>query len=77
MAAWGGIVAVLLVLGSIPFFLGLAVVVPLLGHATLAPVPEGSGAQSESAIGSAAPAPGATAGGGFPGRPVPWRQKSR
>lgn len=34
MAAWGVIVAVLLVLGSIPFFLGLAVVVPLLGHAT-------------------------------------------
>jgi uncharacterized membrane protein len=28
------IVAVLLVLGSLPFFLGLAVVIPLLGHAT-------------------------------------------
>lgn len=34
MAAWGLIVAALLVIGSIPFFLGLAVVVPLLGHAT-------------------------------------------
>ena len=34
MAAWGLIVAGLLVVGSIPFFLGLAVVVPLLGHAT-------------------------------------------
>ncbi len=34
MAAWGLIVAALLVLGSLPFFLGLAVVVPLLGHAT-------------------------------------------
>jgi uncharacterized membrane protein len=34
MLAWGLIVAVLLVLGSIPFFLGLAVVIPLLGHAT-------------------------------------------
>ncbi len=34
MAAWGLIVAVLLVAGSLPFFLGLAVVVPLLGHAT-------------------------------------------
>jgi uncharacterized membrane protein len=33
-AAWGLIVAVLLVLGSIPFFLGLAIVIPLLGHAT-------------------------------------------
>jgi uncharacterized membrane protein len=34
MAAWGLIVAVLLVLGSIPLFLGLAVVIPLLGHST-------------------------------------------
>jgi uncharacterized membrane protein len=34
MAAWGLIVAVLLVLGSLPLFLGLAVVIPLLGHAT-------------------------------------------
>jgi len=34
MAAWGLTVAVLLVAGSLPFFLGLAVVIPLLGHAT-------------------------------------------
>jgi uncharacterized membrane protein len=34
MAAWGLIVAVLLVAGSLPAFLGLAVVIPLLGHAT-------------------------------------------
>ncbi len=34
MAAWGVIVAALLVAGSLPFFLGLAIVVPLLGHAT-------------------------------------------
>jgi uncharacterized membrane protein len=34
IAAWGLIVAALLVLGSLPFFLGLAVVLPLLGHAT-------------------------------------------
>jgi uncharacterized membrane protein len=34
MAAWGLIVAVLLVVGTLPFFLGLAVVIPLLGHAT-------------------------------------------
>jgi uncharacterized membrane protein len=33
-AQWGLIVAVLLVLGSLPVFLGLAVVLPLLGHAT-------------------------------------------
>ena len=34
IAAWGLIVAALLVLGSLPLFLGLAVVIPLLGHAT-------------------------------------------
>jgi uncharacterized membrane protein len=34
VAAWGLIVAALLVVGTIPFFLGLAVVIPLLGHAT-------------------------------------------
>lgn len=34
MAAWGVIVAVLLALGSLPFFAGLAIVLPLLGHAT-------------------------------------------
>lgn len=34
MAAWGIIVAALLVLGSIPLLVGLAVVVPVLGHAT-------------------------------------------
>lgn len=32
--AWGAIVAALLVAGSIPLFLGLIVVFPLLGHAT-------------------------------------------
>jgi len=34
MAAWGLIVAALLFVGSLPFFLGLTVVVPVLGHAT-------------------------------------------
>ena len=34
MAAWGLIVAALLAVGTLPFFLGLAVVIPLLGHAT-------------------------------------------
>lgn len=33
-AEWGLIVAVLLVLGSLPAFVGLAVVLPVLGHAT-------------------------------------------
>lgn len=34
VAVWGLIVAVLLILGSLPFFLGLAIVIPVLGHAT-------------------------------------------
>jgi uncharacterized membrane protein len=34
MAVWGLIVAALLVIGSIPLLFGLAVVVPVLGHAT-------------------------------------------
>jgi len=34
MAVWGFIVAGALILGSIPFFFGLAVVMPVLGHAT-------------------------------------------
>lgn len=34
IAAWGLIVAVLLAVGSLPIFAGLAVVVPILGHAT-------------------------------------------
>ncbi len=34
MAAWGVMVAALLLLGSLPLLVGLAVVVPVLGHAT-------------------------------------------
>jgi len=34
IAAWGLIVAALLLVGSIPIFAGLAVVVPILGHST-------------------------------------------
>ena len=34
MAAWGAIVAGLLLLGSLPLFIGLTVVMPILGHAT-------------------------------------------
>lgn len=34
LAVWGLIVAASLVLGSLPFFLGLAVVMPILGHAS-------------------------------------------
>lgn len=34
MAMWGLIVAVLLLIGSVPFLIGLALVMPILGHAT-------------------------------------------
>ncbi|HEY6995490.1 MAG TPA: DUF2189 domain-containing protein [Xanthobacteraceae bacterium] len=34
MALWGLVVAALLLIGSLPLFLGLAVVVPVLGHST-------------------------------------------
>jgi uncharacterized membrane protein len=34
MAIWGLIVTSLLIIGSLPFFVGLAVVVPVLGHST-------------------------------------------
>src|ERR1700716_314961 len=34
MAMWGLIVAGLLLLGALPFFVGLAVVIPILGHST-------------------------------------------
>jgi uncharacterized membrane protein len=34
MAVWGLIVAALLLIGSVPLFIGLAVVIPVLGHAT-------------------------------------------
>ncbi len=34
MALWGLIVAALLLIGSLPFFIGLTVVLPVLGHAT-------------------------------------------
>jgi uncharacterized membrane protein len=34
MAMWGLIVAVLLALGSLPFLMGLAITIPILGHAT-------------------------------------------
>lgn len=77
MAAWGLIVAVLLVAGTLPFFIGLAVVIPLLGHATwhlyretiepeLNPRPLPPRAQRERK-------PAAD----FPANLFPWRQKDR
>src|SRR6202790_1190191 len=76
MAAWGLIVALLLVAGSLPLFLGLAVVIPVLGHATwhlyrkviapdptLRPIPPRPPRQRRSAA-------------DFPAALFPWRGKS-
>src|SRR3979490_1577526 len=76
MAAWGLIVAVLLVLGSLPFFLGLAIVIPVLGHATWhlyrkvieaelnpQPLPPRATRERRSAV-------------DFPANLFPWRRKS-
>jgi uncharacterized membrane protein len=34
MAMWGLIIGIFLVIGTLPFFLGLTVVMPILGHST-------------------------------------------
>jgi uncharacterized membrane protein len=75
MAAWGLIVALLLLAGSVPFFLGLTVVMPLLGHATwhlyrkvLEPNPN---PQSEVLPPVRERRPAAD----FPAALFPWRQK--
>lgn len=34
IAVWGLVIAIALVIGSLPFFLGLTIVLPVLGHAT-------------------------------------------
>jgi uncharacterized membrane protein len=34
MMAWAAIIAAALIVGSLPLFLGLAVVLPVLGHAS-------------------------------------------
>ena len=76
MAAWGLIVAVLLVLGSLPFFLGLADRHPAARPRHLASLSQGDRAGSQSA---ADPAPPARASGAPRriSRPhlFPWRRK--
>jgi len=77
IAAWGLIVAALLVAGSLPFFLGLAIVIPLLGHATwhlyrkviapdpnLRPIPPRPPRERRPAA-------------DFPANLFPWRRKDR
>lgn len=75
MAAWGLIVAALLVAGTLPFFLGLAVVIPLLGHATWhlyrATIEQGAYLQPLQLPAHRERKPAAD----FPANLFPWRQK--
>ena len=68
MAAWGLIVAGLLVAGSLPAFLGLAVVLPLLGHAV--GISTTISSQIRTFAGPASSAARAAFGGGFSGGTV-------
>jgi uncharacterized membrane protein len=77
IAAWGLIVAALLVAGSLPFFLGLAIVIPLLGHATwhlygkvIAPDPNLRPIQPR-------PPRERRPAADFPANLFPWRRKDR
>ena len=75
MAAWGLIVAGLLVVGSIPFFLGLAVVIPLLGHATWHLYREVIAPDPNTRPVSPRPARERRPAADFPANLFPWRSK--
>ena len=72
MALWGLIVAALLVIGSIPFFVGLAVAMPVLGHATWHLYRYGrTGSQSARGLPAGAGRASAPFGRRFPFRAIP------
>jgi len=77
MAAWGLIVAGLLVVGSIPFFLGLAIVVPLLGHATWHLYRETIAIAPNARPVSVPPPRARKPAADFPANLFPWRQRDR
>ncbi|WP_035640256.1 DUF2189 domain-containing protein [Bradyrhizobium sp. ORS 375] len=77
VATWGVIVAVLLVAGTIPFFLGLAVVIPVLGHATWHLYREAIAVHPDAArIAPPAPRPSKPAAD-FPANLFPWRSRDQ
>ncbi|WP_257164952.1 DUF2189 domain-containing protein [Bradyrhizobium sp. SRS-191] len=77
VATWGLIVAVLLVAGTIPFFLGLAVVIPVLGHATWHLYREAIAIHPDAAR-IAAPAPRVSKpAADFPANLFPWRSRDQ
>jgi uncharacterized membrane protein len=75
MAAWGLIVAVLLVLGTLPAFLGLAVVIPLLGHATWHLYRETIEPDPNSPVLSPPPHRERKPAADFPANLFPWKSK--
>ena len=77
MAAWGLIVAVLLALGTIPAFLGLAVVIPVLGHATWHLYRKVIVVRPGRTSGAASAASSTQAGRRFPRQPLPLAQSDR
>jgi uncharacterized membrane protein len=74
IAAWGLIVAVLLVIGSLPLFLGLAVVIPLLGHATWHLYREVIAIDPSARPIPPRPAPQRKPAADFPANLFPWRR---
>jgi uncharacterized membrane protein len=79
MAAWGLFVAVTLVIGLLPFFVGLAVVLPVLAHSTwhlyrkvVEPEPQGRGTGPEPATGPLARPKGRRYAADFPAVLFPW-----
>ena len=77
MAAWGLIVAALLVAGTIPFFVGLAVVIPLLGHATWHLYRETIAIAPNAKPVAVPPARERKPAADFPANLFPWRQRDR
>lgn len=75
MAAWGVIVAALLVIGSLPAFLGLTVVVPVLGHATWHLYRKVVDAGASERPNIPPPPPGRRYAADFPANLFPWARE--
>lgn len=76
MALWGLVVAALLLIGSLPFFLGLTVVVPILGHATWHLYRKLVEAETSPRPEIHAPPPGRRYAADFPANLVPWARET-
>ena len=77
MALWGLIVAALLLLGSLPMFLGLPVVLPVLGHATWHLYRKVVEPDPDAAAGVPSAAKGPRHAADFPAVLFPWAKEDR